>query len=77
MPVKGKKSKIKHKIKKESEDVEFVENPQSSKIVQRMATKTLSSAARHSERNGTNMDNEERLADTSQSSLWLSKTKKV
>jgi hypothetical protein len=78
MPIKGKKSKAKKTSKSviESDDG-CIEDPQSAKIVQRMASKTLSSGARklRSKDDDDNDDDSPHQAGKSQSSLWLSKVK--
>lgn len=75
MPSKGKRSKLKQKSKGETDQNDYVENPQSSKFVERMASKTLSSGCREPRRKEIDMSDDELQGETSQSSLWLSKSK--
>ena len=78
MPTKGKKIKTKRKSKSEPDSDECVVDPQSSKIVQRMASKTLSSLGSVKAKLGDKDDdvnNDKLQVRTSQSSVWLSKTK--
>ena len=77
MPIKGKKSKVKSKSKSSPEnDDGCIDDPQSSKLVQRMASKALSSNARKLRGKEDDVDDTPHQAEsTSQSSLWLSKAK--
>ena len=77
MPIKGKKGKGKSKLKSSPEnDDGCIDDPQSSKLVQRMASKTLSSNARKLKSKDDDVDDPPHQAEsTSQSSLWLSKAK--
>ena len=73
MPTKGKKGKGKRTSKSAPEnDDGCIEDPPSSKVVQRMASKTLSSSAR---KLGDKENVDRHQVETSQSSLWLSKSK--
>ena len=75
MATKSKKVKRKQKSKGDAENDDCVEDPQSSKIVQRMASKTLSSGARKLRDPDDNVNDSRLQAEKCQSSLWMSKTK--
>ena len=75
MATKNKKVKKKQKSKSEAENDDCIKDPQSSKIVQRMASKTLSSSARKLRHQDDNVNDSRLQAEKCQSSLWMSKTK--
>lgn len=75
MATKGKKVKRKQKSKSEAENDDCIEDPQSSKIVQRMASKTLSSGARKLRNSDDTVNDSQLQVEKCQSSLWMSKTK--
>lgn len=79
MPTKGKKGKEKSKRSKDEHEVNdhdsIFNDPQPSKLVLRMASRTLNTGAKKLADRQDHVNSRSSSGGTSQSSLWLSKTK--